>query len=250
MSNPVRSLFTLLPASAQLGIKRVLRILLRRDPNRSIRSAFWRIVRDKKYVYEPISIGGTFIDGDREWNKRWSAIAVEIELNSVGSVLDIGCAEGWFLRQAAERYGCFALGVDMDDKAIAASELARIHDRTQRHASMLSTMTTQDISALPQFDLVLCLSVAHHVIRTQGLAAARDFVTAVASRARKVLIFEMGTASEVSFDWSQQMPEMPQGQEAFIRDFLHSCGLNTVRVIAQTPGLHREAGRLLVAATH
>jgi SAM-dependent methyltransferase len=250
MSNFARILFALVPASAQSWIKRVQRILLRRDPNRSIRSAFCRIVRAKKYVYEPISIGDTFIDGDREWNVRWSAIAREIEENRVGSVLDIGCAEGWFLRQAAERYGCFALGIDMDDKAIAASELARIYNRTQRHASMLSTMTTQDISVLPQFDMVLCLSVAHHVIRTQGLAAAKDFMTAVASRARQVLIFEMGTASEVSFDWSHQMPEMPQGQEVFIRDFLQACGMNTVRVIARTPGLHREASRLLVAATH
>jgi hypothetical protein len=62
----------------------------------------------------------------------------------------------------------------------------------------------------------------------------------------KVPIFEVGTAEESS--WTEFLPELSQGHEVFVRDFLERCGLRNVRVIAESPSYHREVQRLLFVA--
>ena len=57
-------------------------------------------------------------------------------------------------------------------------------------------MTPEAIRSLPQFDVVLCLSVLHHVIRAFGIVAAEQFLCALATRVNKVLVFEIGTADD------------------------------------------------------
>jgi hypothetical protein len=62
----------------------------------------------------------------------------------------------------------------------------------------------------------------------------------------RVLIFEIGTAEEKS--WTTFLPEVSQGQEAFVKDLLERCGFQNVRVIGESPAYHREVQRLLFAA--
>ena len=57
-------------------------------------------------------------------------------------------------------------------------------------------MTPEAIRGLPQFDAVLCLSVLHHMIRSFGLGVAERFLQVLATRVSKILVFEIGTASE------------------------------------------------------
>ena len=90
------------------------------------------------------------------------------------------------------------------------------------------------------------MSVVHHIVRAHGLACAEEFVAAAASRAGKVLIFEMGTADEKS--WEQALPELREGQEQFVTALLARCGLVNVRPIAETGAFHPGAARLLFAA--
>jgi cyclopropane fatty-acyl-phospholipid synthase-like methyltransferase len=40
---------------------------------------------------------------------------------SVKNVLDIGCAEGWFVRRAAADLNLFAIGIEATDVALSAS---------------------------------------------------------------------------------------------------------------------------------
>ena len=56
---------------------------------------------------------------------------------------------------------------------------------------MKAFLTPKDILALPSFDAVICTSVVHHVIRQNGLAVGEDFVRALATRANKLVLFEM-----------------------------------------------------------
>ena len=62
--------------------------------------------------------GAASIPGKREAEDRWEAIAAAIREYEVGSVLDVGCAEGWFLRRAAKDFGCFSLGVEALDRRL------------------------------------------------------------------------------------------------------------------------------------
>lgn len=195
--------------------------------------------------YQPVEIGGARYDNVRDSDGRWRAIAATLDRYAVRNVLDVGCAEGWFVRRAAADCNCFAIGIEAAD-AMLVGELARLHDRVERAATIRAFVTPEALRSLPKFDAVFCMSVVHHVIRAFGLASAEHFVRALASRVDKVLIFEIGGADESA--WSAHLPSDARGQEAFVRDLLERCGLHRVRVIAETPAYHREVHRLLFAA--
>jgi hypothetical protein len=113
---------------------------------------------------------------------------------------------------------------------------------------MQGMLGPDDIRRMPACDIVICLSVAHHVMRAGGRAAAEAFIRALASRANKAVLFEMGTSDEKALGWSKALPDMPGGQEAFVTELLNASGLRNVRTLASTPGLRGDAPRILFAA--
>jgi cyclopropane fatty-acyl-phospholipid synthase-like methyltransferase len=200
-----------------------------------------------KKPYEPVEIAGRQYDGLRQSESRWQAIASVLSSYEARSVLDIGCAEGWFIRRAAKDLNCFAIGVEASDRLLLG-EISRLHDGLERTAILQATLTAKDILALPRCDVVMCLSVVHHVIRWQGMEAALDFVRALGTRAVKALIFEMGTSEEGKLMWSHLLPDMPDGQEAFVKKFLESAGFTNVRLVTASSAFHREGTRLMFSA--
>ena len=203
----------------------------------------------KVYNYEPIEISGRTIKGKREIKNRWDQISDVLKTYDAKSILDFGCAEGWFLRQAAKSFGCFALGIEADYLRYMRGETARLCDTAERVSAMKARLSTPDLVGLPKCDVVICLSVVHHIMYSEGIEEARKFVTALASRAEKAFIFEMGTSDEVSFTWSNKLPDMPHGQSDFIESFLQSCGLESLRQLCKTPGLNQDAVRLMYVGT-
>jgi len=83
------------------------------------------------------------------------------------------------------------------------------------------------------------------MIRGFGLGVAERFLQVLATRLSKILVFEIGTASESS--WTEFLPEQSQGQEAFVRELLERAGFRNVRVITSA-AYHREVQRLLFTA--
>src|SRR5918996_5737622 len=61
-----------------------------------LRQAF-NLRRMGKKPYEPVEIAGRQYDGLRQSESRWQAIASVLSSYEARSVLDIGCAEGWFI---------------------------------------------------------------------------------------------------------------------------------------------------------
>lgn len=226
--------------SAGSGAGRTLRLASARA---LLRLAF-RAIRPKR-LYEPVEIGGRRFVHKRDADLRWDAIAAAIRTYEAGSLLDIGCAEGWFLRRASAEFGCFGLGIDGGDRRVMLGEIARLHDGVERVAVMKGRLAPEDIRRLPRCDIVLCLSVVHHVLREGGLPAAEAFVQALASRAGKAVVFEMGTSDEKALSWSDRLPDMPEGQEAFVRALLEAGGLRNIRVVGSAPGVRMDAPRLL-----
>lgn len=209
-----------------------------------VRLAF-SLVRSAKRQYEPIDIAGRRYHNRRDSEGRLRAVLAVLQQYDVRNVLDVGCAEGWFARRAAMDLNCFALGLEASDRVLVG-ELARLHDEVERMAVMKARVGPAELRVLPKFDAVICMSVVHHVIRASGVAAAEDFIRALASRTEKVFIFEMGTADETS--WTRALPELADGQESFLRSLLERCGFHNVRVIAESPAYHREVQRLLFSA--
>lgn len=235
------------PGVPRDSVGKRLRHLLRRGRRRlaltSLRAAF-HLAKAGTRPYEPLEIGGHRFQNARESETRWRAIAAILQEYGARNVLDVGCAEGWFVRRAADDLKCFALGIEASERVLVA-ELSRLHDQVERAAVMMATLDPSDLLALPKFDAVICTSVVHHVIRRGGFAAGRDFVHALGCRADKVLLFEMGTSAED--DWQAILPQMAEGQEVFVRGFLHDCGILRVRLIARSKGFRAKDERLLFA---
>jgi hypothetical protein len=211
-----------------------------------IRAAF-RAARASRRLYEPVDIGGRRYAGARESDVRWEAISNALKVFGVRNMLDVGCAEGWFLRRAAADMQIFAIGAEVSDR-LMLGELARLYDDQDRTAIMRALMTPDDIRDLPKFDAVMCLSVVHRIIKAHGVKGGEDFVRALADRAEKVLIFEMGTSEEAGLAWSDVLPDMPEGQEAFVKGFLEKCGLKDVRLVGTSAAFHKDTERLLFTA--
>ena len=212
----------------------------------SLIKAAFRVAKSGGRPYQPVEIGGRRFDNVRDTDERWKAVAQVLSAYEVQNLLDVGCAEGWFVRRASTDLGIFAIGIESTDTMIVG-ELARLHDRIERAGAIRAFVTPEVIRALPKFDAVLCLSVLHHVIRAFGIGAAEQYLRALSSRVGKVLLFEIGTAEESS--WTAVLPaELGQQQEEFVRDLLERSGFRNVQVVAESLAYHREVRRLLFAA--
>jgi 2-polyprenyl-3-methyl-5-hydroxy-6-metoxy-1,4-benzoquinol methylase len=198
--------------------------------------------------YEPLKISGKLYDSCRNWEIRWKIIKNELLNYETSSIIDIGCAEGWFIRLAAEELKCFSLGIERNDKRLLPGELSRLYDRVENCAIIKADLTIENIIKLPLVDVILCLSVMHHIVYKQGIEYARDFIKALSEKAKKAIIFEMGTAQETKAKWSSDMPDMPEGQDNFIKDFLKSAGLVNIKIIGRSSSIYNDAERLLFVA--
>ncbi len=201
----------------------------------------------KNRHYEPLNIAGNLIeDSKREWRVRWGAISQVIQDYKASTVMDIGCAEGWFLRRAAEDFKCFSIGVEMNDNRLGLGEMIRLYNGSERYAVIKASLSVEDIKKLPSMDVVLCLSVVHHIIKQDGVESGVDFVRALAKRTNKAFVFEMGTSDEKSFEG--RMPDMPNGQDDFIKHFLKDAGLTNIRVIDKSESIKKDAVRSIFVA--
>lgn len=201
----------------------------------------------KNRHYEPLSISGKLVEGSkRDWVDRWTAIEKVIREYNASTVMDIGCAEGFFLRKASEEFGCISLGVDMNDNRLRLGEMTRLYDSVENYAVIKAELDPLAIKKLPKMDVVLCLSVVHHIIKSDGMESAIRFTQALSTRANKAIVFEMGTSNEKSF--VGRMPDMPQGQEVFIRKFLEDSGFKNIRVLNESQSIKRDSTRLMLMA--
>jgi hypothetical protein len=156
-----------------------------------VKAAFY-VAKSGGRPYEPVESGGRRFANVRDSDVRWRAIATVLKQFGVRNVLDVGCAEGWFIRRTASDLHCFAVGIEASD-CMAVGEVSRLYDRAERMATIRSFVGPKDPSYLAE---VRCRDLhvgVHHIIRAYGLATAGEFVTALVSRVNKVLIFEVGT---------------------------------------------------------
>ena len=66
-------------------------------------------------AYQPVRFEGRLLQpGKRDYEHRWMLIRREAEECGARSLLDIGCAEGYFTQRTARELGCFSLGIEAD----------------------------------------------------------------------------------------------------------------------------------------
>ncbi|MGM0739552.1 MAG: hypothetical protein ACQETM_10390 [Bacteroidota bacterium] len=196
--------------------------------------------------YHPVTVKGTLYAGKRNTDDRWTVIRDVLKEFEPDSVLDVGCAEGWILRSVNEEFDCFTLGIDGLSDRVLTGEIARLMDDIPFYSIMKKKLAPEDIRKLPKFDVIICLSLVHHIIKINGVDAGRDFVSALRERTNKAMVFEMGSSDEKLMKWHQDMPEMEHGQTRFMTTFLESCGLRNVRKVGEGASTKRDSYRVIL----
>lgn len=202
----------------------------------------------KSKTYQPVYLGGKRIrDGARESDLRWEYIEKVIRQDNIGSVLDLGCAEGFFVRKAVEA-GCFATGADMDSDKLVWAQTTMTLDGLQGFGFFKQELTPQSLTRLPPADMLINLSLVHHLMYGQGLDYARSFMASARALTRKVMIFEMGQSNERHYDWASKLPDMGADPHAWIKQFLLDCGFSRVELLCKVRSHKDVAERAVFAA--
>jgi SAM-dependent methyltransferase len=111
---------------------------------------------------------------------------------SAGNALDIGCAEGYFIRGLAQDPGLIGVGLESDWNALRKGLALRSLQAEERYAFVPIRFDAQSLRRLPAFDLVICFWVLHHVIRNGGREAGVSFLRGCADVTSKKFVFAMG----------------------------------------------------------
>jgi cyclopropane fatty-acyl-phospholipid synthase-like methyltransferase len=178
----------------------------------------------------------------RNCEDRWEMVRATVAATGAKNLIDLGCAEGYFVRKAGE-LGCFALGVDRDYNRLGLIEAARMIDRSERSGFILSNIDEDLLSRLPQFDVVLCFSVMHHIIRHNSVEYGLARLRQMRSITRKAFLFDMGQTNEVSTGWADKLPYMGDDPVPWISSFLKEGGFNNIEVIGETDAYRDDVKR-------
>ncbi len=151
--------------------------------------------------------------GGRRVDARLRAITAEVDFRGK-TVLDLGCNGGYFsfgVAGAANR----VLAIDGEAELIRRNRVKQTQLGIANIEFRQALITPEFVHGLPDFDIVLFLSVFHHMLcasaahdwnTEQHRASAMQVMTRLRDKA-ETLVFEMGYPGE-GFDWSAKLPPM------------------------------------------
>ncbi|WP_440467602.1 methyltransferase domain-containing protein [Pseudomonas sp. YH-1] len=165
-------------------------------------------------VYQPIFGHAEYTaTASRECEDRLAQIikvyrALSKSLDRPLRILDIGCAQGYFSLNLAKA-GATVLGVDYLERNIELCRaLADENPSFNIRFELARAETIIESLQEDEFDLVLGLSVFHHIIYEKGIPFTSKLLNQVAEKS-KVSIFEFALKSEPLY-WGNAQPEDPR----------------------------------------
>jgi O-antigen chain-terminating methyltransferase len=195
--------------------------------------------------YHPIFLGDERIgEGERACIDRWAIIAGNLRATGAKTLLDLGCAEGYFVQQAAKS-GCLAVGVDADVLRLSLAQASATLNRVQGAGFIYAELTPEFIDTLPPYDAVLFLSVLHHIMYEQGIDYARQYMRRLKPKVGKFMIFDMAQSNETGHAWASLLPDMGDDPHAWIAEFLSSAGFRSIEKVGDTDAYQGSVRRAL-----
>ncbi|MFT6372364.1 MAG: SAM-dependent methyltransferase [Gammaproteobacteria bacterium] len=181
------------------------------------------------------------------FEKRFEQVRNAIEEVNAHSLLDIGCAEGYMISRAAKELDVFAIGLEVDRQRIRAGNAQSELDRDLNYGIIPASVDAQYLNKLPKFDVVVCFSVLHHVIRHHGKIEAIEFLKAIRRITRHRFLFDMGSPEETANDpeWGEVLAFMKGDLVAKNKELLEEAGFTDIQYVGDTPGYVQSANRPL-----
>lgn len=220
---------------------------LKKLPKLFFRLYAWQL--KKSYPnYQPIFSRGKIITGaDRQCFDRWNLIKGEIIAYKARSVLDLGCAEGFYVFQSAKECQCFSLGIDADIRRLSLAQIQLISEKIDQAGFLFSLIDEELIEKLPKFDLIIFMSVMHHIMCSFGEEYCRNILKKLREKIGKVMIFEMGQSNEQT-KWAEKLPDMGDEPHQWIKNFLLSAGFSKVIKIGESDSYKKDQKRAIFRA--
>ena len=201
------------------------------------------------FAYQPVNIGSKQLRrGRRNCEARWALMKPFIDAPDVATVLDLGCAEGYFVKQAAA-LGCTATGVDHDPVRISVAFLTTLLEKQPHCYFSGADIDEAYLKSLQPHDVIICTSLLHHFLYGKGLAYTQDVLKAIHRITSKALIFEIGQSNEHEMTWATELPDMGPDPLEWIEGFLCDAGFTEVRMLGQTDSFNSAVERYLFVAT-
>jgi hypothetical protein len=207
-----------------------------------------RMVRSYE-PYHPVYVKGRQLSaGERSCLDRWTAVESHLQKLKPASLLDLGCAEGYFVQQAASKLSCLALGIDADERRLTVARMTTSLNGLHGAGFIKANLTPPFIDRLPPFDVTVFLSVMHHIMYEHGVDYSRQIMVAIRKVTRQCLIFDMGQSNEAHHPWAKLLPEMLPSPSEWTKEFLMSAGFGSVELIGETDSYKSDVRRHLFIA--
>jgi hypothetical protein len=172
----------------------------------------WLISADTNYQGYKVNLEtGECIPTGKRVLRKWDALKdVFPELVRGKTFMDIGCAQGFFLFKAWECGATWAIGIEKREEYYRA-----LFPHLLEMASMcVHNLTFPHMGASIYTDVVMCLSLVHHLFPAYSLPA---ILTLLASRAEETLLVEFIAPEDRMVQrkgWALEHPEY--SEEAFL----------------------------------
>jgi hypothetical protein len=190
-----------------------------------------------KFRYQPTSrpvlLPGSHLRAARPSEDRWVMIKDHIPAGSK-TVIDIGSNSGYYLVRFAD-LGYLSHGIESDPDLVYFTSLQNYLLDAKGVSCECGRFDLAFIQHMPRYDIVLCLSIMHHIIMSEGVNAAEAVLEGLAQKTNHVLFFEMGQSNETKADWFHRLPRMEPDPEVWISQWLRKCGFKKVETIGSSP---------------
>lgn len=200
--------------------------------------------------YQPLGThrGASQLRSNEAFEARWLMISMVLRECEARNLCDIGCAEGMYVRRAAA-LGIFSIGIDYEPQRIRYANAVSELDQDWSSGFVRMSVDKNTIGILPCFDVVLFMSVFHHMVLHQGYDAAREILRAVARIVKKRMIFDTGGPDEPMTGKSEAMSFLSHDSDRDIIALLIECGFKDVRTIGSAQGFGEGTKRTMFVAT-
>ncbi|MCE2510423.1 MAG: class I SAM-dependent methyltransferase [Alphaproteobacteria bacterium] len=130
------------------------------------------------------------LDMDR-MRRKWALLEKELDART-GELLDIGCNEGFFTRLATQK-GWRSVGIDVNEATIRYAR--KKHADLPNIRFMNASITRPFVEQLPEFDVILLLSVFQEIYVALGREEALHCFGALLAKCRQKMLFETASTN-------------------------------------------------------
>jgi len=159
----------------------------------------------------------------RDNENNWIMIEKHIG-NTCKNLLDIACDIGFYSFKAVQK-GLFTVGLDIEARSIKKACKLALTKKQENIAFMKMPLNPSNVSLLPNFDIILCLSVFHHFDRIFGEENAKKMVAGLFAKCDKQFFFQI-----------------PSKKNKFGADFRYDFNNDKVRIEKYVYNLFNEIG--------